>query len=131
MNKNDDLTPPLFNTWAVKDTGFEEGSKLTPRSLDWTEVLLGENTRRCNSKAFKNSRILEQGKACVKYYRVMYKLDEKIERPNHIKVPKAEKRKAQNRKRTLQRRERDRRLREEARQQEARQQETEASTSTQ
>ena len=125
MNKNDDLTPPLFNTWGVKDTGFEEGSKLTPRSSDWTEVLFGENTRRCNSKAFKSSRIVGQGKACVKYYRVMYELEEKTERPKHIKVPKAVKRKAQNRKRTLQRRERDRRLREEARQQEARQQETE------
>ena len=110
------MTPPQFNTWGVKDAGFEKGSKMTQRTSDWTEVLFGDNTRGSNSKVFKRSKIVAQGKACIKFFKVMYELEEKIVRPIHKKVSKDEKRIAKNRKRTVQRRERDKRLRREERQ---------------
>ena len=113
QSEKDKMTPLKFNTWGVKDTGFEKGSRMTQQTADWMEVLFGENTRGSNSKVFKRAKIVAQGNACVKFFKVMYELEEKIVRSIHKKVSKEEKRTAKNRKRTLQRRERDKRLRRE------------------
>ena len=109
----DDLTPPQFNTWGVKETGFEQGSRMRQRTSDWTELLFGDNTRGSNAKCFKQSKIVTQGRACIKFFRVRYELDEKIDRPVHNRLPPEERRKMKNRKRLEQRKARDRRLRQE------------------
>ena len=50
QSEKDNMTPPKFNTWEVKDTGFEKGSRMTQQTADWTEVLFGENTRGSSRK---------------------------------------------------------------------------------
>ena len=57
-----------------------------------------------------------QGQACVKFFKILYELAEKIERPKYDKPSKAEKKREQNRKRSKQRRKRDKLLRLEERQ---------------
>ena len=105
QNEKDESTPPKFNAWGVKETGYEKGSKTRYRNSDWAELLLGENTRGCNTKCFKKSKNIAQGRACIKFFRVKYELDEKTERPAQTTKTQEEKTKERNRKR-LERRKR-------------------------
>ena len=56
---------------------------------------------------------MTQGRACIKFFRVRYELDEKIDRPVHKRLSPEERRKVKNRKRLEQRKARDKRLRRE------------------
>ena len=111
----DDLTPPQFNTWGVKETGFEKGTRMRQWTSDWTELLFGDNTRGSNAKCFKQSKIVAQGRACIKFFRVRYDLDEKTDRPVQRRLSPDERKRVRNRNRLERRKRRDATLRREDR----------------
>ena len=77
------------------------------------ELLFGDNTRGGNAKCFKQSKTVAQGRACIKFYRVKYELDEKTERPVQRTKSPEEKKRVRNRNRLERRKRRDAALRQE------------------
>ena len=77
---NGDATPPQFHSWGVHGTGYKEGTQLAFKNSDWVEALLGENMRGSGSLALRTSKVIPQGRACLKYFRILYKLDQKTGR---------------------------------------------------
>ena len=97
---NGDLMPPESHT-SVRNTGFEEGSRVVTKHNDWT----GENVVKSDAaKCFTKSRQLALGNACVKYFKIKYKLTKKVPRPVHEEQPFSETRRIRNRMRTERRR---------------------------
>ena len=102
-NQKAESTPPKFNTWGVKETGYEEGTRTKFKKGDWAEVLLGENTRGCNSLCFRKQKILTQGRACMTWFRIKYQLEMPVEKPAQVEKTAEEKRKINNRNRMARR----------------------------
>ena len=73
-------TPPKFNTWGVKETGYGENVRPRFKNSDWEEVLLGENTKGCNAKCFSKAKTLSQGRACMTWFRIKYELEMPVEK---------------------------------------------------
>ena len=70
------LAPPHFHAWGAKCTGSQEGTVYTPRRGDWTLVLLGESRAQgSGSTALKWSKVICQGRECMKYFWLLYKLE--------------------------------------------------------
>ena len=89
-------TPPRFNSWGVKETGYEEGSKTKFKKGDWQEILLDENTRGCNSLCFKKQKQVAQGRACMTWFRIKYGLEAPVAKSVQIEKTVTEKRKLNN-----------------------------------
>ena len=113
QNQIDESTPRKFNTWGVKETGYEEGTKTRYRTSDWAELLFGDNTRGGNAKCFKQSKTVAQGRACLKFFGVKYDLDEKTKRPVQRTKSPEEKKRVRNRNRLERRKRRNAALRQE------------------
>ena len=98
------------SAWAPSD----EGTEYTPRSGSWTTVMFGEErVHGSGSTVLKNNRVLSQGRSCMKYFRLLYKLEELVPQPWRERLTDEEKREKRNTARVnRRRRQRERELRE-------------------
>ena len=76
---NGDLMPPESHT-SVRNTGFEEGSRVVTKHNDWTEEN-GAKSDAVKCFAKPRSRQLALGNACVKYFKIKYISPVHEERP--------------------------------------------------
>ena len=67
-NQKEGFTPPKFNTWGVRETGYGKETTIKFKKGDWEEILLGENTRGCNSLCFRKQKIITQGRVCMTWF---------------------------------------------------------------